>query len=109
MRIEKVGSGYAICADSTQAGTARQVRQLTGDLPLIIADPPYGNVLPARWDQYSDSAQNFANWMFDWTRVWSDVLLPNAAFYVWGGIGGPDFRPFFRYLADIENQHESGL
>jgi site-specific DNA-methyltransferase (adenine-specific) len=102
MIVEKVGYGYAICADSTMPGTVLQVRQLTGDLPLIIADPPYGNVLPAKWDQYKSSAENFATWMLAWTHQWSLMLLPNAAFYVWGGIGGPGFRPFYRYIVEVE-------
>lgn len=102
MRIEKVGPGYAICADATQKGTVLQVRQLTGEVPLIIADPPYGNVLPAKWDRYNSTDENFAEWMRDWTEAWTTCLLPDAAFYVWGGIGTPGFRPFFHYLATIE-------
>ena len=109
MRIEKVGDGYAICADATIPGVRSSVRELTGNVPLIIGDPPYGNVLTSAWDKTKMSDVEFAKWMFDWTRVWSDILLPNAAFYVWGGIGIPKFRPFFRYLADIENQPGTGL
>lgn len=102
MRLEKIGPGYAICADSTQPGIRAQVRQLIGDVGLILTDPPYGNVLPAKWDRTSDPDSAFAEWMLDWTKSWQQVLLPNAAFYVWGGIGSPKFRPFFRYVIDVE-------
>lgn len=106
MRIEKVADGYAICADSSVPGIQAQVRQLTGDVPLIIADPPYGNVLKADWDRrYGSDEDRFVTWMHGWTLIWSRILLPNAAFYVWGGIGTPGFRPFFCYLAEVEKNH----
>jgi len=104
VRIEKVDGGYAICADSTQAGTALQVRQFTGDVPLIVADPPYGNILPAKWDQWSNSEEAFVEWMLDWTQTWQRTLLPNAAFYIWGGIGTPDFRPFYGFMWFVEKR-----
>jgi site-specific DNA-methyltransferase (adenine-specific) len=107
VKIEKLEGGYAICADSTQVETMRQVHQFTGDVPLIVADPPYGNILPALWDRFSDDEERFTQWMLDWTLTWSQTLHPNAAFYVWGGIGVPGFRPFFRYLSKVE--HDTDL
>ena len=102
MRIEKLEGGYAICADSTQPGTMLQVRQMTGDVGLIIADPPYGNVLSARWDRVNTSDEDFVQWMLLWTEMWSRMIMPNGAFYVWGGIGSPEFRPFLRYIVEAE-------
>jgi site-specific DNA-methyltransferase (adenine-specific) len=105
MKIEKVGDGYAVCADSAEAATRARVREITGDVPLIIADPPYGNILKhTRWDNVGDDEENFVNWMLAWTRMWTDMVLPGGAFYVWGGVGTPRFRPFFRYLADVEKR-----
>lgn len=110
MRIEKFDDGYAFCADSTVPGVRAQVRELTGDVPLIVADPPYGNILSVRWDNWRGTDEDkFADWMIGWTRVWSTCLLPNAAFYVWGGIGTPGFRPFFKYLSQIERENDIGL
>jgi site-specific DNA-methyltransferase (adenine-specific) len=110
VRIEKFDDGYAFCADSTVPGLRAQVRELTGDVPLIVADPPYGNILPVKWDNYQGTDEDqFTDWMIGWTRVWSACLLPNAAFYVWGGIGTPGFRPFFRYLSQIERESDIGL
>ena len=106
MKIEKVGPGYAICADSAEAGTRARVRELTGDVGLIICDPPYGNILQhTRWDSVGDDEENFVNWMLSWTRMWTDMVLPGGAFYVWGGVGKPRFRPFFRYLAEVEKRY----
>lgn len=110
MKLQQIGQGYAICADSTVPGIQAQVKQLTGDVPLIVTDPPYGNVLKAGWDRrYGNDEDKFVEWMMGWTLIWSRILLPNSAFYVWGGIGQPGFRPFFRYLADIERRPDVGL
>jgi modification methylase len=40
--------------------------------------------------------------MVDWTICLSKLTLPGGALYVWGGIGRPTFRPFFRYLSVVE-------
>lgn len=108
MRIEQVGDrGYAICADSGHWQARDKVKELIGEVPLIITDPPYGNVLSDAWDRWEDDAESFQQWMIHWTKLWAELLLPNAAFYVWGGIGTPGFRPFFRYLSTVE--HETSL
>lgn len=104
MIIEKIGNGYAICADASLIETTLQVQQFTGPIPLIVADPPYGNVLPAHWDISLEPDTCFTQWMIYWTSLWQRTMLPNAAFYVWGGIGLPKFRPFFRYLVKVEEE-----
>lgn len=106
MRVETFTDGYAICADCTTVETVNAVRELTGAIPLIIADPPYGHILSDAWDNPIElsNASEFAQWMLEWTYKWSQLLLPNAAFYVWGGTGKPDFRPFFRYIIKVEDQ-----
>ena len=105
MKIEQIGDrGYAICADGAHWQTVEAVEKLTGKLPLIVTDPPYGNVLSDMWDRWEDDAESFQAWMIEWTKKWAETLLPNAAFYVWGGIGIPGFRPFFHYLATIEQK-----
>lgn len=112
MRVEKIGSaGFAVCTDATIPGVQVQVQELIGDnVPLIIADPPYGNILNAKWDnRYGNDEEPFVQWMLGWTLLWSRILLPNGAFYVWGGIGTPGFRPFFRYLSEIEHRDDIGL
>jgi len=102
MIIEKLDAGYAICADSTSQETISQVRQLVGDVPLIIADPPYGKVLSSDWDKVNTSDIEFCVWMLAWTKEWANALVENGSMYVWGGIGKVDFRPFFRYLVAAE-------
>lgn len=110
MRIETFDDGIALCCDSTTP-IVDHVRAFTGgDVPLIVTDPPYGNIVKETWDTVNTDDEAFAEWMMTWTRQWSSLLLPNAAFYVWGGVGRPGFRPFFKYLTQVENPaNETGL
>ena len=48
------------------------------------------------------SDEEFVQWMLLWTEMWSRMIMPNGAFYVWGGIGSPEFRPFLRYIVEAE-------
>lgn len=105
MRVERLPGGYAVHGDSTTQEACELALGLTGGaVPLIISDPPYGNVLPVGWDRWSGTDDELVVWMLGWTRLWQQNLLPNAAFYVWGGIGTPGFRPFFKYLACLEER-----
>lgn len=103
MRVVALPGGHAVLGDSTTQEALELAMSLTGGpVPLIIADPPYGNVLPEGWDRWDGNDRHMAHWMCAWTQLWRDGLLPDAAFYVWGGVGQPGFRPFFRYLVDVE-------
>lgn len=79
-------------------------KKLLGDasVKLIVTDPPYGRIVQEGWDK-------------DWTLhdQWAmtseieRVLAPGGTAYVWGGIGKPKDRLFFKWLADVEER--SGL
>jgi DNA modification methylase len=103
VKIEQFTDGFAICADAASEVTIDSVKQLIGESPLIITDPPYGGILKDAWDNEIEVESEFVNWMLGWTKLWSELLLPNAAFYVWGGIGRPGFRPFLHYLTQVES------
>lgn len=103
MFIEKLDGGFLICGDCTDKDVIKTVVNITGRLPLIIADPPYGNIVDREWDLTDKSDKEFCQWMFWWSCLFQSMCMPNAALYVWGGIGKPNFRPFYRYLCDIEN------
>lgn len=105
MKIESFDDGHVILADSTQVETVLKVIELIGgSYPLIIADPPYGNIVSEAWDRYEGTDLGFAAWMVAWTELWTLGLVPGGAFYVWGGIGKPGFRPFLRYLPMVEKE-----
>jgi site-specific DNA-methyltransferase (adenine-specific) len=104
MRIVEVEGGVIIEGDCTQADVREEVGRRAGLLPLIIADPPYGNIVNDRWDRIEQSAGGFSDWMISWTLFFEKMSLPGAALYVWGGIGKPGFRPFYRYLVEVEGR-----
>lgn len=70
-----------------------------GAVPLIIADPPYVDILPVDWDRRGS--------LYDRLAALLDRLLPDGGTaYVWGGIGKPGKpRVFFDWLARVEREH----
>lgn len=97
------GDGVVINGDSTSRKTFEEVAKIIVDnVPLICTDPPYGNILKSGKDKTTVTDTEYTQWMWDWTDCWSQFLIPGGAFYVWGGTGRPYFRPFFKYLADLE-------
>lgn len=100
MRSVGFKDGIAILGDSTTLDLARHATQ--GGFKLIHADPPYGNIVSQYWDQIEVRDSMFATWMLDWTKKFAKFVEPRGAMYVWGGIGKPLFRPFYRYLVEIE-------
>ena len=107
MRFESFADGLVICGDSTSDEIQLFLNERLGvehKFDLIIADPPYGNIVKERWDRYDGPDDQFAKWMTSWTQLWTSRLVAQGAFYVWGGIGKPGFRPFLRYLIDVETR-----
>ncbi len=90
--------------DATSPATVAGVVEMIGRVPLIVADPPYGRIVNATWDNPDLNEKAFTDWMLRWTLAWSEALLDGGAFYIWGGVGRPLFRPFLRFLADVEPQ-----
>lgn len=108
MRSHAFPDGVIINGDGTCHELMYDIVSWVGRVPLIIADPPYGNVLDVKWDRVEEAATEFAAWMYRWTRNWEIMALQDGgAFYVWGGIGIPGFRPFFHYVPMVEGR--SGL
>lgn len=89
------------------------ITRVPSELPLVICDPPYGNIVSEAWDKVGVDDRRFSRWMIDWTKAIESIGTPGAALYVFGGIGTPadgarpPFRPFYRYLVDVE--HETGF
>ncbi|HKM52109.1 MAG TPA: site-specific DNA-methyltransferase [Isosphaeraceae bacterium] len=68
-----------------------------GSFPLIIADPPYVDILPVDWDRKES--------LYDRLSVLVERLLPDGGTaYVWGGIGRPHNRVFFDWLSRVERE-----
>ncbi len=103
--VERFEDGLAIFGDSTLPELHSFIVKEIGQVPLIIADPPYGNTVECDWDKTDLDDEGFSSWMIKWTRSWTETcLLSSGAFYIWGGIGKPGFRPFMRYLCEVEQK-----
>jgi len=95
------------CTDADALSEAMSFMEECGQekAALIFTDPPYGNILNEKWDKTKLNEKQFASWMIGWTRQWTDALFDGGAFYVWGGIGKRNFRPFFQYMLDAETDN----
>lgn len=102
MKIDFFSDGIAILGDCLSTEVKDFIRSQSID--MIVVDPPYGNIVSDTWDRVNSSDDEFVNWMLDWTNVYADMLSEGSAFYVWGGYGIPNFRPFFKYIVRAENE-----
>jgi DNA modification methylase len=68
-------------------------------LPLIVSDPPYGEIVSNDWDK-GVKVDNY----IDWTNECLKHLVKGGSLYMWGGIGKPGNRIFFEYLSTVENK-----
>jgi len=66
-------------------------------IPLIIADPPYVDILPEKWDRGASQYDKLA-------ALIERLLVPGGTAYVWGGIGKPCNRVFFDWLSRVERE-----
>jgi DNA modification methylase len=104
--IDVFSDGICINGDSSSAEVYDAVVKAVGrdSIPLIASDPPYGNIVDESWDKTKMTDDQFADWMMKWTALWREALPPGGAFYVWGGLGVPGFRPFIKYLTLAESE-----
>lgn len=72
-------------------------------IPLVIADPPYGDIVPEKWDKTQGDVKH-AQWLVDWTNHTSTFQKDGDVIYVWGGVGKRLNRAFFRYLIQVEHE-----
>ncbi len=105
MRVVPFPTGIAIEGEFPQPDVVEAIRSYLGEdkAALSVVDPPYGRVVPNGWDHEIQDPKEFSDWMVSWTKVLGSFLHDNAALYVWGGTGKPGFRPFYRYLVDVES------
>lgn len=77
-----------ILGDCTQS-----LKQIdSGTVDLVIADPPYWNVVNEKWDRQWKTEQDYIRWSMDWITEVSRVLRLGGSFYLFG---------YFRTLAHL--------
>lgn len=106
MKTRSFHDGLVIHGDFMDPAVQETIAEALGSqrFALTIADPPYGNILRAEWDRIAITDNLFVDWMLEWTRLIADVSLDRSALYLWGGIGKPGFRPFYKYLTRVESE-----
>ncbi len=72
-------------------------------LPLTIMDPPYGNIIDDEYDRY-DKDHDLVKELVTVSKVIGDLTVSGGALYVWGGIGKPGFRPFYKFMLECEEK-----
>jgi hypothetical protein len=65
---------------------------------LIIADPPYGDIVPEAWDKADVNA-----WIGLFLAL-HHITDPGVPIYWWGGIGKPKARAFFEFIVRAERE-----
>lgn len=73
-----------------------------GQFPLTMFDPPYGGIVSNEWDKIKPS--ELATLLISWSSEIAKRTLPNAALYLWGGIGTHHNRPYFSFLSRVEEE-----
>ncbi len=106
LRVESVPNGYAVLGSFPEPEVLEFIKSTLpdGKTGLWVCDPPYGNIVADGWDQVGNDDVQFCEWLIAWTQHCAVLSLPQGALYVWGGIGTPRFRPFYRYLVEVERQ-----
>jgi DNA modification methylase len=54
---------------------------------LIIADPPYFEIVKDSWDNAWNDKSEYLAWCERWMIEALRVLKPTGSFYIWGGVG----------------------
>jgi len=54
---------------------------------VIVADPPYYQVLDAAWDNEWNSPEDYLQWTLQWARACKRVLRVDGLLYVFGQLG----------------------
>lgn len=83
-RAIAVGQGEIICGDAVRSLD----RFASNQFQLIIADPPYFQVLLEHdWDNTWESPEAYLDWTLQWVRACRRVLREDGLLYIFGQLG----------------------
>lgn len=66
--VVRFSDGVAIRGSFPDDLSLKVELQKVGRLPLVLADPPYGNILDAKWDRGWEDDVACCRWMIHWTK-----------------------------------------
>jgi DNA modification methylase len=98
-KVQKFKDGIVINGKFGTPEVASILEKYEHKLPLIIADPPYGEIVKNDWDKGVKSSDYMS-----WTLECAKYLSKGASLYMWGGIGKPHNRIFFDWLSKVEEE-----
>jgi len=107
MHVTKFKDGIVICGSfPSEAVVVRIAKELAEKhdhrLPLVVADPPYGNVTKNDWDKVKLTDAAYAMKLVEGMQELEGLQSHGDVAYWWGGIGKPGFRPFFKFISSTE-------
>ena len=71
---------------------------------LIIADPPYFQIVKNDWDNSWKNKEEWIEWCVLWTKECYRILKDDSLMYVWGAVGKNNEHPFLEYLLEVEKK-----
>lgn len=102
MWYEVLDESLVVCGDAFSGEVCELVDTAFGDgecgaaFPLVICDPPYGDIVKETWD--------VADYM-KWFAHCVEVAATNATIAMWGGVGKHGNRPFVEFAATMERSN----
>lgn len=99
---KQYSDGIAICGNALSIFPILQEKY-----KLVIADPPYGNIVSDKWDKYN--SDDLVDWLIKFSNGISNILIDGGSCYVFGGVGKYKDRPFFKYLSRVEGESDLHL
>jgi DNA modification methylase len=97
--VMKFKDGIVINGEFGSEEVSKLLSKHEKKLKLIVADPPYGEIVSNDWDK-GVSSEDYIRWTKDCLRY----LAKGASLYMWGGIGKPHKRIFFKWLSEVEDE-----
>lgn len=70
---------------------------------LIVADPPYFQVVKERWDNQWDTEQDYIVWCKIWIAECERILKQNGNIVIWGQLG-EKYITYARLLVVLEDE-----
>lgn len=100
-KIAEYNDGIAILDSWPNSRCKKLIQSFSDKYSLIIADPPYGNIVDKYWDRF-EQAVDLVKLQIKQCYWLQDISYEGSALYWFGGYGKPGFRPYYQWSIDVE-------